>query len=146
MHWLLLLEEYACEYHYKEGPKNVVADTLSCVPTSCTEMETPSIPSVLPPVHNPSGDLLDAESSCLLLEQPVLYECLLEFPTFDPQDMGKTPLQFDYLRTLQQWSDKTKALLGQNEYKLKRFGTSDLICHVTDTGPKIVMSNEMLPR
>ena len=24
MHWRLLLEEYACEYHYKEGPKNVL--------------------------------------------------------------------------------------------------------------------------
>ena len=49
-----------------------IADTLSRVLTSCTEMETPSIPSVLPPEHDLSGDLLDAESSCLLLEQPVL--------------------------------------------------------------------------
>jgi hypothetical protein len=34
LRWCLLLEEFGCNYKYKEGSQNLVADTLSCFPTS----------------------------------------------------------------------------------------------------------------
>jgi RNase H-like domain found in reverse transcriptase len=39
LRWRLLLEEFGYNYKYKEGSQNLVADTLSRVPTSCLVRE-----------------------------------------------------------------------------------------------------------
>jgi hypothetical protein len=47
LRWRLLLEEYGCDYFYKQGSRNLVADALSRVPTTRMERVKPKTPHEL---------------------------------------------------------------------------------------------------
>ena len=102
--WRLLLEEYGCQFHYKSGPTNLVADSLSRVPTARLERESQGTPFVEPTTM--FVDFTDAQVS----------ECFLEHPTFD--DEGRFPFQF---KTIQEYQYNNPSLVNKLKEEPRRF-------------------------
>jgi hypothetical protein len=158
MRWRILLEEFDCQFGYKTGESNKLADALSRVPTLRLEREDTPSPHDLHVFLQgrededlPSLVMDDDDVYTMLDEQPELADCLLCYPDFIPEEPFRYPFQFDVLRELQQRSTATKALLTSNpaHYRLHTYGDHDIICHFTkddDPNPAIVLSDEMLPR
>ena len=155
--WRLLLEEYGCQFHYKSGSTNVVADALSRVPTIRSERESRGTPFV--------------DNSTMFVDFAIdeqVSDCFLEHPTFD--DEGRFPFQF---KTIQEYQQNNQGLINKlteepERFFEKQFNDIKLIClrlkgHLKDENEtnehlngglkgglkdqdKIVLTKEMLPR
>jgi len=89
-------------------------------------------------------DKVHLNDASMYEEQPELADCLLEYPTFDPE--GRSPFHFETIRHYQQLSEPLKQQLNSGLYRLRRFGNTDLICQLEQYGDRIILSDEMLPR
>jgi hypothetical protein len=132
LRWRLLLEEFGCNYKYKEGSQNLIANALSCVPTSRLVREKTAGPGEKNLISQPNQpqEPYEDNQACITKENPLLAECLLVYPVFDERNRTRHPFHFAKMRHYQQRSDATKQLLiGQPEqYALVTLGETDLIC------------------
>ena len=145
LRWRLLLEDYGPKFFYLPGPKNVVADSLSRVPSKRLVRESDN-----------KTTISDKDIYCMWSEDPKLAECLihdpetrdcyLESPVFDEQ--GRLPFQFSVLEEYQQRSEELQnmPLVFPERFSRQRFGGSELICFHQNGEDKIVLTHEMLPR
>ena len=88
MRWRLLLEEYNPTFHYIPGPKNVVADAISRVPTSLAAFLSHCPTSA--PIRPDPKPRNYTESHCLWHTDPLLTECLMAVPTRSAQPSRPT--------------------------------------------------------
>jgi len=159
LRWRLLIEEFDCNFNYKAGPENQVADALSRIPSAPFVWENPGGPlnynsynvSYAPTIESDQLDEEDSFFTCVAGVDgcPQLAECLMEYPVFDEHAAMQHPFQFNTLRMYQQKAEELKQLLirAPTLYKYKSFGQVDLICYMAKADePKIVLSDYMLPR
>jgi RNase H-like domain found in reverse transcriptase len=100
LQWHLLLEEFGCNYKYKEGSQNLVADALSCIPTSHLVREktiAPGEKNLISQPNQPQEPYKDNQA-CITKENPLLAECLLVYPVFDERDITPHPFHFATMR------------------------------------------------
>jgi hypothetical protein len=156
LRWRLLIEEFDCQFFYKAGQDNPVADALSRLPAAPLVWESPGDPQ---PHYNIEfnqsieSDQLDEDSflSCVagVDDCPNLADCLMEYPVFDEHAAMRHPFQFNTLRYYQQQSEELRQLPDRAPtlYKYQDFGQNDLICYLGNPDePKIVLSDYMLPK
>jgi hypothetical protein len=96
LQWRLLLEESSCNYKYKEGSQNLVADVLSRVPTSRLVREKTAGPGEQNLVSQPNQpqEPNKDNQACITEESPLLAECLLVYPVFNERDVTCHPFHF----------------------------------------------------
>jgi RNase H-like domain found in reverse transcriptase/Reverse transcriptase (RNA-dependent DNA polymerase) len=149
LRWRLLLEEFGCNYKYKEGSQSLVANALSCVPTSHLVREKTSGPgekNLISQANQPQEPYKDNQA-CITKENPLLAECLLVYPLFNKRDVTRNPFHFTTMRHYQQRSDATKQLLinQPEQYALVTLRETYLICYIANPQqPKIVLTKDML--
>ena len=132
LRWRLLLEEYGPTFLYKKGEHNVVADALSRLPASASEME--GLPT------QPNDELLT------ILDFPELVDCFLEHPAFDGESTAH-PFRFKTIHHYQQLSTTLKDLVtsDQRHYETRTLGGRPIICRKDGSNFLIALSDEMLP-
>ena len=145
LRWRLLLEDYGPKFFYLPGPKNVVADSLSRVPSKRLVRES-------------DKKVVDSNDGvyCMWSEDPDLAECLvhdpevgdsyLEHPIFDED--GRLPFQFTALEEYQRRSEdlQNMPLVFPERFSRQRFGDAELICFHQNGEDKIVLTQELLPK
>jgi Integrase zinc binding domain len=147
----LLLEEFGCNYKYKEGSQNLVANALSHVPMSRLVREKTAGPrekNLISQPNQPQEPYKDNQA-CITKENPLLAECLLVYPVFNEHNITRHPFHFATMQHYQQRSDATKQLLinQPEQYALVTLGKTNLICNIANPQqPKIVLTDDMLPR
>jgi hypothetical protein len=148
LQWRLLLEEFGCNYKYKEGSQNLVADTLSHPNVSLGKGEDRrSGREKLISQPNQQQEPYKDNQACITEENPLLAKCLLVYPVFDKCNVTHHPFHFATMRHYEQSSDATKQLLinQPEQYALVTLGETDLICYIANPQqPKIVLTDDML--
>jgi hypothetical protein len=129
LRWCLLLDEFGCNYKYKEGSQNLIADALSRIPTSRLVREKTAGPGEKNLISQPNQpqEPYEDNQACITEENPLLAKCLLVYSVFDERDVTRHPFHFAMMRHCQQRSDATKQLLidQPEQYALVTLG--DLI-------------------
>jgi RNase H-like domain found in reverse transcriptase len=113
LRWCLLLEEFGCNYKYKEGSQNLIADVLSRVPMSHLIREKTAGPGEKNLISQPNQpqEPYEDNQACITEENPLLAKCLLVYPVFDKCDVTRHPFHFAMMRHYEQRSDATKQSL-----------------------------------
>jgi RNase H-like domain found in reverse transcriptase len=113
LRWRLLLEEFGCNYKYKEGSQNLIADALSSIPKSRLVREKTAGLEEKNLISQPNQpqDLYKDNQACIAKENPLLAECLLVYPVFDERNVTHHPFHFTTMQHYQQRSDATNQLL-----------------------------------
>jgi RNase H-like domain found in reverse transcriptase len=150
LRWRLLLEEFGCNYKYKEGSQNLVTNALSRILMSRLVREKTAGPgekNLISQPNQPQEPYEDNQAS-ITKENPLLAECLLVYPVFDEHDVTCHPFHFATMRHYQQRSGATKQLLidQPEQYALVTLRETDLICYTANLQqPNIVLTDDMLP-
>jgi hypothetical protein len=112
LQWHLLLEEFSCNYKYKEGSQNLVANVLSHVQMSCLVREKTAGPGEKNFISQPNQpqELYKDNQACITKENPLLAECLQVSPVFDECNITRHPFHFTTMRHYQQRSDAKKPI------------------------------------
>jgi len=158
MRWRILLEEFGPTFKYLKGPKNVIADALSRVPTTLARClnTTPSTSTSTPTTQQ---ELESLWAECLLAmpacdartdghSEDFANELFLYHPKFDQQ--GRLPFHFTTIRHYQQQDANLLSQVQREPFRffLQSLGGHEIICNRTfprDDSPwTIVIPNAML--
>ena len=142
----VFLEEYGPMMHYVKGPENVLADAYSRVP------RRESMVGKNMPIANNSDNEPELESFYSILDQPELFDCLLNLPELNVP--SENPLNMEWIRTRQQADADLQqaAVTYSDRYVTKTFKNNvQVLCYVRPGDDsqrqwKIALAKDMVER
>ena len=156
LRWRVLLEEFGPEFFYKKGPDNAVADALSLVPTSRTDIDDSDL-HYQATEHCTHDILADNPELALALSyhpalEPQRHDSFIQLPIFDQNNIFDQPFDF---KTIRKYQDTDTALqqrynTSPTQFQYHLLGRTDVLCHLNCAGAstpwQIAIPDNMLPK
>ena len=126
LRWRNYVEEYSPTLQHIQGTKNVLADPLSRLHRQDGDEVAEDIPSS--EGKKPVASTSDTESFYTVLDEPELFESMLNLPDTEVQE---NPLNYGWLAEQQEADVSLQSLANKwpNQFNKKKIGDTELICY-----------------